>query len=529
MRKKFDVIVIGTGIAGLSASIFLKEAGFDVIALTKAEDIHETNTNRSQGGIIGWKKDDSSDALMKDILSAGSNYNNIEAVKIFAEQGPQLVNDFFINKLNVDFSKASQGELDYTEEAAHSTNRILHCSDYTGEKLENSLIQYAKRIGVQILTSHTSIDLITNNHHSRDYQELYKPREVMGVYVLDNKKGTVRTFLAHKVIVATGGIGNLYQHTTNPVSATGDGMSMAYRSGADIINAELIQFHPTALYHKDIKRFLISESLRGEGARLIDHQGRQFMKNYSSQKDLAPRDIVARAIYTEMKKAGVDYMLLDLKNYYNGSEEIPKRFSKIYNTCLKGGIDITKEPIPIVPAAHYFCGGIKVDACGRTSLKNLYAIGEISCTGLHGANRLASSSLAEGLLWAKRASNDIISKGEEIDEERFQSIPNWSTPKKQIEFDPLLLEQDLKAIQLTMWNYAGIIRTKRGLERARSDLNYYAHRIFKFYQDAKLSCNIIELRNVVVNALIIVNAATHNKKSIGCHYIENSPLILKNL
>ena len=313
-----------------------------------------------------------------------------------------------IDKIGIDFSKNSNGEIDYTEEAAHSERRIIYYKDHTGDKIESALIDYANKIGLKIVTNFTAIDIITNNHHSLDYQELYKIREVMGIYVLDNITGEVHTFFSHIVILATGGIGNLYQYTTNPVCATGDGISMAYRAGADIINAEFIQFHPTALFHKDIKRFLISESLRGEGARLLNHNGEFFMEKYSPLKELAPRDVVARAIYEEINQSGHEYMFIDIANYYKGSKPIKERFSKIYNTCLKGGIDITKAPIPIVPAAHYFCGGIKVNEFGESSIKNLYAIGEVSCTGVHGANRLASISLLEGLLWAKRSSEHIL-------------------------------------------------------------------------------------------------------------------------
>ncbi|MDY6916282.1 MAG: FAD-binding protein, partial [Candidatus Cloacimonadota bacterium] len=404
--------------------------------------------------------------------------------------------------------------------AAHSNRRILHYEDHTGDKIEFSLIDFCKQNGIDIKSNCTAIDLITNNHHSSDTQELYKPREVMGIYALENHSGIVETILAHNVILATGGIGNIYQYTSNPPAATGDGMSMAYRAGADIINAEFVQFHPTSLFHKDIKRFLISESLRGEGAKLIDHQGNEFMHKYSKQKELAPRDVVARAIYKEMSNQGKEYMLLDIASHYKGEIPLEERFSRIFQTCLKGGIDIRKEPIPIVPAAHYFCGGIKVDLDGRTSIRNLYAIGEISCTGLHGSNRLASSSLLESLLWAKEAAQNIISKDTTTSDKRFSYIPDWKKPDLIEDFDPILLQQDWKVIQMVMWNYAGIIRSSKGLTRATADLNYHYHRIFKFYKTAKLSREIIELRNAVVNASIIVNAATHNQESIGCHYIE---------
>jgi len=524
LRKYFDVIVIGTGISGLTAAIFLKEAGLNVIAITKNEQINESNTNHAQGGIVAKRDGDRPDSLANDIYNAGDNYNNKKAVEVFSLEAPDLVFDFLIDKIKTEFSKDKDGNYHYTEEAAHSINRILHYHDHTGDKIEESLINYAKKIDLPIYKSHTAIDLITNNHHSKDNQELYKKRAVMGVYVLDNIKETVHTFFSHKVILATGGIGNLYQYTTNPSCSTGDGMSMAYRAGTDIINAEFIQFHPTSLFHKDIKRFLISESLRGEGARLMDHKGNFFMKKYHPQKELAPRDTVSRAIYEEMYKAGVEYLLLDLSNYYKGKKPIKERFSRIYETCLKGGIDITREPIPIVPASHYFCGGIKVNIFGNTTIDNLYAIGEVSCTGLHGANRLASVSLLEGLLWGKKCAEDIIDKikcrKELIEKKRFTHIPDWYNPKYIEEFDPILINQDWQVIKSTMWNYAGIIRTEKGLERAQADLSYLAHRIFKFYKEAKLNKSIIELRNAIVSSQIIVNSAIHNKKSLGCHYIK---------
>jgi len=521
VKKIFDVIIIGSGISGLTAGILLKESGLDIVVLTKTENIEESNTQYAQGGIIAQRDEDSPEKLEKDIINAGDNFNNLTAVKEFSENAPKLVFDFLINKIGINFSKDQNNKIDYTEEAAHSVRRIVHYSDHTGEMIEESLVKYAKKINLNILTSSTSIDLITSDQHSSDIQELYKEREVMGVYVLNNKTKDITAFFAHNIILATGGLGNLYQYTTNPPSATGDGLSMAYKAGADIINSEFIQFHPTSLFHKDIKRFLISESLRGEGARLIDHKGKEFMSKYHPLKDLAPRDIVARAIYQEIYKTGVEYMYLDLYRYYNGKEPIEKRFSKIYNTCLKGGIDITKSPIPIVPAAHFFCGGVKIDLSGRTSVKNLYAIGEISCSGLHGANRLASVSLLEGLYWAKKTCEDIISKKNQIKKERFKNILDWKVPKKTVEFDPILIDQDWRVIKLTMWNYAGIIRTKSGLSRAKADLSYYAHRIYKFYKEAKLDKSIIELRNAITNSQIIINAALHNEKTIGCHYLIN--------
>lgn len=517
----YDAIVVGSGIAGLTAAIYLRDADKKVLVLTKTEDISETNTYHAQGGIIAWKKGDTPQTLKEDILQAGNHYNNLRAVNKFVNFGPKLVFDFLIDKLGIDFNRDNHGSYDYTEEAAHSQRRILHYQDHTGDKIEFSLLEFCQKNNIEIRNNYTAIDLITNNHHSTDTQELYRQRQTMGIYALNNQTGEVEKILSRNVILATGGIGNIYQYTSNPAAATGDGMSMAHRAGVEIINAEFIQFHPTLLFHKDIKRFLISESMRGEGAKLIDHDGNEFMHKYSPLKELAPRDVVARAIYTEMNKQGKEYMLLDIASHYQGDTPLPKRFSKIYETCLCGGIDITKEPIPIVPAAHYFCGGIKVDLKGRTSLHHLYAIGEVSCTGLHGSNRLASSSLLEGLLWAKLAAEDIISQKNMVTPDRFATIPEWQQPNYNEEFDPVLLHQDWKVIQMVMWNYAGIIRNNKGLMRATADLNYLYHRILKFYKSAKLSRDIIELRNAVVNASIIVNAAIHNRHSIGCHYLEN--------
>lgn len=521
MRHYYDVVIAGSGLAGLTCAIHLKKAGVNVVVMTKESKINETNTYYAQGGIIASRDDDSAELLRKDLLRAGAGYNNLEAVDFFVTRGPSLVFDFLVGEAGIQFSRSEEGKIDYTEEAAHSTRRIVHYEDHTGDKIEDALIGYAKKLGVEFMPDHTAVDLITNNHHSRDPQEVYREREVFGVYALNNREGEVETFFADNIVLATGGVGNLYYHSTNPVSATGDGVSMAHRAGAHIINAEFIQFHPTCLFHKDIKRFLISESLRGEGARLKDHQGKEFMNDYSEMGDLAPRDVVSRAVYDQICKSGREYMLLEIAGYYKGAVPLEKRFSKIYATCKKGGIDITREPIPITPAAHYFCGGIKADTSGRSSLKNLYAIGEVSCTGLHGANRLASASLLEGLLWGKSSANDIINSGKGIIRKRLDNIPDWEKPAQAELFDPLLIDQDMKAIQLTMWNYAGIIRTAKGLKRAESDLDYYAHRIMQFYRSAEITRQIIELRNAVVSSQLIVAAALRNNRPAGCHYIGN--------
>lgn len=518
MKNNPDVLIIGTGIAGLTAAITAKETGLSVLIISKADDIAETNTNYAQGGIIAWNEADTPQKLIEDILKAGCQYNNREAVELLANEGPKLVFDFLIDKVNTQFSKNPDGTFHYTEEAAHSVRRILHAQDHTGDIIEASLITYAQRLGIEIRTGWTAIDLITNNHHSTDHQEIYKEREVFGCYILENSTGTIHTILAHAVILATGGIGNIYQFTTNPKEATGDGIAMAYRAGAEIINAEFVQFHPTALYHKDIRRFLISESLRGEGAQLINKKGERFMHKYSPMEELAPRDVVARAIFEEMGLMGTNYVYLDLANFYTGSVPIAERFNKIYSVCKEGGIDITRDPIPVTPAAHYFCGGIKVDKNGRTQLKRLYAVGEVSCTGLHGANRLASTSLLEGLLWGVRSARHIAETLQPIKPERLRAIPDWKKPAHPEFFEPMVIYQDWNLIKVIMWYHAGIIRTTKGLERAYSDLNYHAHRITKFYREAELTRDLIELRNGVETAQIVVTSAMHNADSIGCHY-----------
>ncbi len=522
MKAFYDVLVIGSGIAGLTAAIKLREAGISTLVISKEADPTESNTKYAQGGIITQVPGDTPRQIMEDIHAAGMHWGSQESVRELATRGPQLVTDFLEGTVKTAFTRDPDGNTSYTGEAAHSMRRIAHFEDRTGEQIEQSLFTYATSTGVTILPNHTVIDLITNNHHSTDTQEAYRTREVMGAYALDNQTGEVKRLSSRFVILASGGIGNLYEHSTNPRGATGDGISMAYHAGADIIHAEFVQFHPTLLYHRDIKRFLISEALRGEGAKLVDRQGKPFMHKYSDQEDLAPRDVVSRAIFDQMARQGSDYVLLDLAGNYRESVPIEQRFPLIHETCAAGGIDITREPIPVVPGAHYFCGGIKTDLHGRTSLQNLYAIGEVSCTGVHGANRLASTSLLEGLLWAHLAAEDIT---EHIDEtyhpERYASIPEWSAPSLNQRFDPLLIKQDWKAIQLTMWNYVGIIRTPKGLQRARADLAYYAHRIIQFYREAELNRDIIELRHAITASGIIAAAAQKRTRSIGCHFIQS--------
>ncbi len=519
-RHEFDLLIIGAGIAGLSAAITAAERGLAVGVLTKERDVLESNTRYAQGGIIGPSKDDTNELLEKDIIFAGAGLNFAEAVRLLAREGPELVESFLEGKIGVPFTKDENGNPALTREAAHSVRRILYAQDQTGEAIERALYAYAQKTkGIEFFSGHTAVDLITNTHNSTDPQEKYRKMHAFGAYVFCEETEQVSAFFSPMVILAAGGVGNLFLHTSNPVGATGDGIAMAYRIGAEILNAEYVQFHPTVLFHRDFKRFLISEALRGEGARLINQRGEYFMGRYSPQNgDLAPRDEVARAIYQEMERDDAGYVRLDATGITELSVE--ERFPAIYKKCLSLGIDITKEAIPVVPAAHYFCGGIKVDLDGQTGIDGLFAAGENACTGVHGANRLASVSLLEGLYWGVRCVERAADTLTPLSRGLMRSVPDWIESNVEEEFDPVLLNQDFKTIQSTMWNYAGIIRSRKRLIRAMADFGYLSHRVEQFYRGGPLTRRIIELRNSVLTASIIVRAALHNPVSKGCHYIE---------
>ncbi|HSV55677.1 MAG TPA: FAD-binding protein, partial [Magnetospirillaceae bacterium] len=397
---------------------------------------------------------------------------------------------------------------------------IWHVKDSTGRSIQECLTSYVRGLdGVSFFPSSMAVDVITNTHHSRDDSQRYKPGRALGVYVYRADTGEVVPYFAPATILATGGVGNLYLHTSNPPGATGDGIAMAERAGAEVINAEYVQFHPTILFHRDLKGFLISESLRGEGARLMNRRGEYFMDRYHpALKDLAPRDEVSRAICREIEQTESAYVLLDASLLKVDPRE---RFPGIYETCLRAGIDMCKDPIPVVPAAHYFCGGIKTDMEGRTTLPGLYAAGETACTGVHGANRLASVSLLEGVVFGLRAGRAALAESERPDRALLRSIPDWIFPAGEEEADPILIYHDLLYIQTTLWDYAGIVRTRKRLARAMADLNYLAHRVDSFYREARLSRPLLELRNAVDTALRIVRAASANPKSLGCHYLRD--------
>ena len=514
-----DVLVIGSGIAGLSAAMTASELGFDVIVINKEASLEESNTHYAQGGIVCLGEDDSSQLLIDDIMEAGDGISNLEAVTILASEGPSLVENFLVKKIGVPFSRSEKGELEYAREASHSRRRILYCMDTTGRAIEESLVGKTKDVkNTRFLTNYTAIDVLTIPHHSTNPLSLYREPQCIGAYVLNNIDEKVEMIFSSYTILATGGLGRIYLHTTNPSCATGDGFAMAYRAGARFINMEYIQFHPTSLFHKDADGFLISEAMRGEGARLKTRDNVPFMDKYSPLGDLAPRDEVSRSIYEEMIGRGDSYVYLDIASY--AKIDIKKRFPAIYEKCLSLDIDILKGPIPVVPAAHYSCGGVQVDGWGRTSLKNLYAAGEVSATGLHGANRLASTSMLEGLVWGVRAAKHIATHFEGEKPYKESEIPPWQPPEKEEEVDPALIQQDWLSIKSTMWNYVGIIRTIKRLERGRADLRYLKNRIDDFYRKAHLHPMVLNLRSGIQTALIVAEAAFANRNSRGAHYIK---------
>lgn len=516
-----DVLVIGCGIAGASAALEAAKSGLRVTLITKFDNAEESNTFYAQGGIVSQGPDDRPELLKKDIFDTGDGINNPIAVDILAVEGKALVDDILIEELRIPFAHSSPDELDYAQEAAHSRRRILHVKDTTGKTIERTFLEKLQTFSnVIILTGHTAVDLLTIPHHSKDPTAFYEEPRCIGAYVLENRTQQVKTLFAARTVLATGGCGAIFLYTTNPSGAIGAGYAMAYRAGARIVNMEYVQFHPTLLFHRDAAAFLISETVRGEGARLKTKDGRLFMQNYSAKEELAPRDEVTRAIYEEMTNSSSNYVTLDLASY--AKIDIRKRFPNIYATCLELGIDITKTPIPVVPAAHYCCGGALVDGWGRTSLRDLYAVGETACTGVHGANRLASTSLLEALVWGTRAAQKITQEFDGPHPIASDEIHEWYYPDEEEEIDPALINQDWSAIRNTMWNYAGIVRTSKRLERARADLDYLRHRIEKFYRSARMDPKVVGLKHGIQVAMLITQAALGNPVSRGAHYINNA-------
>ncbi len=515
-----DVLIIGCGIAGASAALEAAKSGLTVAIITRSAKAEESNTFYAQGGIVSQGPDDFPELLREDIITTGDGINDPNAVDILVAEGRNLVEKILIKELQIPFSRSAPGSLDYAQEGGHSRRRILHVKDATGRTIEERFLKALKsRPGITLFRDHTAVDLLTVPHHSKNPISYYKQPRCLGAYVLYNPSRQVRRFFAPYTILATGGCGSVFLHTSNPPESEGAGYAMALRAGARIVNMEYIQFHPTSLYRENGSGFLISETVRGEGARLKTRDGRPFMSKYHRLRDLAPRDEVTRAIYEEMVNANSTHVLLDLASY--AKVNVRKRFPTIHKTCLESGIDIAREPIPVVPTAHYCCGGVLADGWGRTSLDGLYAVGEVSCTGLHGANRLASTSLLEGLVWGTRASFDIASRFDGPLGVRASSIHKWVNPRAAEEVDPALINQDWLNIRSTMWNYAGIIRTRKRLERAKADLEYLRHRIERFYREARMDPEIVGLRHGIQVALMITHAALSNSRSRGAHFVKS--------
>jgi len=527
--KETECLIIGTGIAGATCAYNAAKAGLKVCLLTKRSDPTLTNTDRAQGGIVFRGHGDSTELLKQDIFKAGRNINSIEAVDFLASNGPDIVQEVLIDELNVNFTHLKGPEddsFDLTREGAHSVPRILYSADHTGKTIERALIDALEKMqNVEMITNATAVDLITLQHHSTDIQTRYVLDDrCIGAYVFSDKTKEVHTILAQYTVLATGGLGDIFVHSTNEKGTVGDGIVMAKRAGARVLNMEYMQFHPTTLFIPGARRFLISEAVRGEGARLRNLRGEYFMERYHPElKDLAPRDIVSVAIWEELIENTEDHVLLDIANFVE--DDIPTRFPSIYATCKEAGIDITKEPVPVVPAAHYFCGGVQVNTRGMTSLKGLYAIGEVSCTGLHGANRLASTSLLEGLTWGYHAARNIVSsinKGYTVDVKTLKSARDWIPSGTVENEDPALIAQDWMSIKSTMWNYVGIVRTMPRLKIAIEDLRHMYLRIEDFYKETPVSKDIISLFHGAQAAIMVADAAWRNRNSIGCHLLRTS-------
>ncbi len=521
-----DFFIIGSGIAGLSFA--LKAADFGNVALITKKAAMESSTNLAQGGIASvFGHTDSFDLHIRDTLEAGCGLCDRKVVEMVVRNGPDRIRDLLeLGVLfNLDQTEGSETNLKSPEsafhlgrEGGHSKKRIVHAQDMTGQEIEQKLIDRIKEHpNISLFENHIAIDLITvSTRMKRGRVTTTHEDFCYGAYVLDRKSNRVKTFFAKITILATGGAGKVYQYTSNPDIATGDGIAMGYRAGAMVANLEFVQFHPTCLYHPEAKNFLISEAVRGEGAVLIDAFGKAFMEKYDSQKDLACRDVVARAIDTELKKSGEESVYLDTSRI--DSAFIQNRFPNIYEKCLKLGIDMTREPIPVVPAAHYICGGIVTDLFGRTDIHRLYALGETACTGLHGANRLASNSLLEAIVFADTAAKQAVKDKSMLIDNTLPDLPPWDEAGTTNSDEVIVVSQNWDEIRRLMWNYVGIVRSDKRLQRAARRIKIIQNEIHEYYWDFKVDADLIELRNIATVADLIIQSATQRKESRGLHY-----------
>lgn len=517
MELRSDYLIIGSGIAGLSFALEAAEVG-NVHLITKKERT-ESNTNYAQGGIAAvTAKDDSALLHLQDTLVAGAGLCHQDAVELLVNEGPQRLQHLI--SLGVEFTRRS-GELDLGREGGHSRNRIVHAHDHSGAEIERALLKaVASHPRITVFENHIAIELITEHHLAAKFHDA-RGIHCWGAYALDVLQNTVKAYLAPTTILCSGGAGQVYLHTTNPPIATGDGIAMAYRAGALIGNMEFIQFHPTALFNSGSPAFLISEAVRGFGGVLKTRRGEEFMSRYDSRGSLAPRDIVARAIDTELKRHGDDFVLLDLHHLDPGS--IRQHFPLIYRTCSeKYKLDITSEPIPVVPAAHYCCGGVVTDLDGRTSIDGLYACGEVAMTGVHGANRLASNSLLEAIVFSHRAFEHASAR-QQPTIGTLPEIAPWDDRGTVNSEEWVLIEHDKREIQQVMWDYVGIVRSDLRLERAARRIGFIKEEIEQFYKHTKVGEGLIELRNLVTIADLIIRSAQYRKESRGLHFTTDYP------
>ena len=513
--KEFDFVVIGSGIAGLSFA--LKAATKGTVAIVTKRRLVDSNTAWAQGGVACVTSgEDSFDLHIADTLTAGAGLCHEDAVRAVVTEGPARIHELMELGLHFDERETTNGshELDLGKEGGHSKRRVLHVQDATGREIEQTLATRAREHPqITILENHMAVDFITTGKLGFAMEN-----SCVGLYVLDEKTGVVETIRTGVTVLATGGCGKVYLYSTNPDIATGDGVAMAWRAGAAIANMEFVQFHPTCLYHSQAKSFLVSEAVRGEGGLLVDARGRRFMDRYHPLAELAPRDIVARAIDAEMKRTGSKCVYLDIS--HKPAEFVRSRFPTIYETCLKFGIDITKEPIPVVPAAHYQCGGVKTDLNGETTLRGLFAIGEVACTGLHGANRLASNSLLEGLVLAHRAFEKTTRR--RLEPPAIE-LPEWRPGEVQDVDELVVIYHNWDEIRRLMWDYVGIVRTDKRLQRAAARLRNLHAEVQEFYWNFKVTTDLLELRNLVTVAALIVDCALTRKESRGLHYTLDHP------
>lgn len=518
---QYDVIIIGTGIAGLTTAIKLAEGGLQVAIITREKDICETNTLYAQGGIIYPAKEDKD--LVDDIYRASAHTANLAACEVLRERSGGILKEILLDKTKTDFARAKSGKLKYTKEGAHSISRVIYKGDYTGRAIEESFVEYIKDKdrfpNISIMTGHTAIDLLTPEHHGVSIIQRYEEDKILGVYVLNQETGKVIKVLGKVTVLATGGFAGLYLHHSNACGSRGDGHAMAKRAGAFLTNMEFIQFHPTTFFESTShRRFLISEAVRGEGGILVNSDGKAFMENYHVDKELAPRDIVARAIMQETLNTKHSCVYLDIT--HKKKSWIKDRFPTIYQYCKERNVDITEKPIPVIPSAHYTCGGIKTDLKAKTSLENLYAVGEVACTGLHGANRLASTSLLEGLTWGYVAAEDIIKNIKNLKLYSADDVKNWEFVGNK-EAEQALIHQDWLTLRQTMWNYVGLTRTEERLSRANAMFSELYDEIHRFYKNVYMQDELIGLRNAVEVAYVVQGASLRNKESVGCFYKEN--------